>query len=460
MGSVGYVVRGDSKMSKNCRLLFCTTGVLLRQLQSEGALDCITTIVIDEVHERHLDTDILLAILKETRPKHLRVVLMSATMDANRFAAYWGNNTPRMHIPGFTHPVQDFTLEDVLSLTGYIPPKKGKKKARFNNGNNKKFHRKKSAWNDSELSEDDDEGVDPAALTTSKPMGSLEESAISSVPIEELVKRVNNSDIDYDMLAILIHKLLKSKQRDDDGSVLVFLPGVPEIAKAKTAILKITAGENMRILPLHGGLTPQDQNRVFDSANYGTTKVILSTNVAETSITIPDCTIVVDTCKEKQSSYDPSNRMPLLIEKLASRDSLKQRRGRAGRVRPGCCYKLISSDTHSKLPQHGEPEIKRCALDQTLLSLLFLGVEKGSGNFLSKLIDPPSEAAVDAAIYSLQKIGAIVLTYIGEERLVNLTPLGQHLAGIPAPPSVGKSKYDEGALIIPLISSKIILTFL
>ena len=129
-GSVGYTVRGDSKISKGCRLLFCTTGILLRQLQSEGALDAITTIVIDEVHERHLDTDILLAILKETRPPHLRVVLMSATMDADRFAAYWGENTPRMHIPGFTHPVKDFTLEDVLHVTGYIPPKKGKKKSR------------------------------------------------------------------------------------------------------------------------------------------------------------------------------------------------------------------------------------------------------------------------------------------------------------------------------------------
>ena len=80
IGSVGYVVRGDSKIGNDCRLMFCTTGVLLRQLQSEGALDCITHIVIDEVHERHLDTDILLGILKETRPPHLRVVLMSATI--------------------------------------------------------------------------------------------------------------------------------------------------------------------------------------------------------------------------------------------------------------------------------------------------------------------------------------------------------------------------------------------
>ncbi len=440
VGSVGYVVRGDSKMSKECRLMFCTTGVLLRQLQSEGALDCITTIVIDEVHERHLDTDVLLGILKKSRPQHLRIVLMSATMDADRFAAYWGANTPRMHIPGFTHPVQDFTLEDVLTLTGYIPPKKGKKKNKFHNGNNKNYKRKKTAWNDSELSEeeDDEDSINPASIADSNHQDSG--SNFSSIPIEELVRRVNIGQIDYDLLAILIHKLVKTKKSDDDGSILVFLPGAPEIAQAKTAILKITGGQNMKILPLHGGLTPQEQNQVFDNANYGITKVILSTNVAETSITIPDCTIVVDTCKEKQSSYDPSNRMPLLLEKLASRDSLKQRRGRAGRVRPGCCYKLISSETHSKLPQHGEPEIMRCALDQTLLSLLFIGVDNGSGKFLSHLIDPPSQAAIDAAIYSLEKIGALVLTNRGEERIMNLTPLGQHLAGIPAPPSVGKSK--------------------
>ncbi len=240
------------------------------------------------------------------------------------------------------------------------------------------------------------------------------------------------------MLAVLVDKLVKTKASDDDGSILVFLPGAPEIARAQETILKITRGMKMNILPLHGGLQPQQQKMVFDAASYGITKVILSTNVAETSITIPDCTIVVDTCREKQSSYDPSNRMPMLIEKFASRDSLKQRRGRAGRVRPGSCYKLISRQTLSKLPQHGEPEIKRCALDQTLLSLLFLGVEQGCGNFLSKLIDPPSQLAIDAAIYSLEKVGALLSTNSNEDRRATLTPLGLHLAGIPAPPVVGK----------------------
>ena len=98
MDSVGYVVRGDSAVCDRTRLLFCTTGVLLRQMQNEGKLSCLTHLVIDEVHERHLDTDILLGILKAMLKKggvKLKVILMSATMDADRFAAYWGKNTPR-----------------------------------------------------------------------------------------------------------------------------------------------------------------------------------------------------------------------------------------------------------------------------------------------------------------------------------------------------------------------------
>lgn len=130
--------------------------------------------------------------------------------------------------------------------------------------------------------------------------------------------------------------------------------------------------------------------------------------------------------------------MPLLIEKFASQDSLKQRRGRAGRVRPGTCYKLISRETFNGLPEHGEPEIKRCALDQTLLSLIFLGLERGSGTFLSKLIDPPSSTSIESAIFSLEKLGALFKSKIEEEIRVSLTPLGVHLAGIPAPPSIGK----------------------
>jgi len=193
---------------------------------------------------------------------------------------------------------------------------------------------------------------------------------------------------------------------------------------------------SIMLLPLHGGLQSKDQNVIFRPASGGMTKVICSTNVAETSITIPDCTIVIDSCREKQSSYDPVNRMPLLLDRFAAKASLKQRRGRAGRVREGTCYKLISKSTYDRLPDHGTPEIHRCALDQTLLSLMFLGVEKGSGNFLRTLLDPPNQESLAAALLSLRKLGAV--SNQDENSNISLTPLGMHLAGIPAPPTIGK----------------------
>lgn len=111
------------------------------------------------------------------------------------------------------------------------------------------------------------------------------------------MKRVSGNDIEYDMLVILVEHVVKANQRDYD----VFLPGAPETAEAKDAILKITRGERMNTLLLHVDLQAHEQKRVFDNAEHGITKVILSTNVAETSITIPDCTMVVDTCRENRA---------------------------------------------------------------------------------------------------------------------------------------------------------------
>lgn len=323
-------------------------------------------------------------------------------------------------------------------LTGYNPPKKRRTKY-FGSGKQQQDKpRKRTPWDDSELSdvEDDQEEEKIEEKETSQSDASAPPVRNNDLPLEEKLKRVNESDIDYEMLGHLVKCLIRDKAMGSDGSILVFLPGAPEINQAKNIIGKLTERMPVLVLPLHGGLQPREQNLVFRSSPNAV-KVILSTNVAETSITIPDCTVVIDGCREKQSSYDPVNRMPLLIEVFASQASIKQRRGRAGRVREGKCYKLISRDTHAKLHQHSAPEITRCALDQTLLSLLFLGVETGNGTFLRTLLDPPKAQAVDAAVHSLWKIGALEKS--GPEALV-LTPLGMHLAGIPAPPMIGKSK--------------------
>ena len=223
-----------------------------------------------EVHERHLDTDVLLAILKKVLSSYpkLHVVLMSATMDSDRMAAYWSSkevtNTPRIHIPGRTFPVQDFMLENVLQMTGYIPPKNGKKKRQNPRGG--KYQIQPSLVDD-EFDDDGDFADEIANESGPKQC---------AVPLEERLKRMDEKEIDYDLIAVLIRTLLKTK--DDDGSVLVFLPGAGEIDRASTAIQNILRGCAITILPLHGGLQPEKQQQVFAPAKKGYTKIILSTN--------------------------------------------------------------------------------------------------------------------------------------------------------------------------------------
>jgi ATP-dependent RNA helicase DHX57 len=340
--AIGYIVRGDTAMNDaSTRLVFCTTGILLRQLQNEKALSNITHIVIDEVHERNLDSDVLLGILKERLDEYpqLRVILMSATLDQDKFAQYWGVLPPHIHLPGRTFSVQDFMLEDVLKITGYIP----RKNRRGGNGN---------AWSETG-DENEDEGVSPGALVVDE-----EDVMPDGLSMSELLNRIDETTVDFDLMSALVVHLVKQKTADDDGSILIFLAGVPEISKGIEALRRSCKDLPVLLLPLHGGLQPKEQNSVFRKPDNGKTKIILSTNVAETSVTIPDCTIVVDTyvlvsvfvsllrlfvsfvhlakahrrgfscllrCREKQSSFDPVNRMPMLVEQFASKASLKQR---------------------------------------------------------------------------------------------------------------------------------------
>lgn len=216
-----------------------------------------------QVHERSLDSDILLALLKQSLPSnpHLRVVLMSATLDADRFLGYWDGETPRIHIPGRTFPVQDFTLEDVLALTQYIPPKRKKGRGALVSRND--------AW-DEDGDEEEDEG------------DGAKEELIGGHSVGDLVKRVDETSIDYDLVAQLVRYIITNRDPSDDGSILIFLPGAPEIDRALDIVKKVTRELPVQLLPLHGGLHPAEQNRVFRPAGSGLYKIVLSTNVAET----------------------------------------------------------------------------------------------------------------------------------------------------------------------------------
>lgn len=233
----------------------------------------LSLVILDEVHERHLDSDVLLAILKQVLPSipHLSVVLMSATMDADRFASYWGNQTPRIHIKGFTHPVKDFMLEDVLKVTGYIP---SKKKSNTKGGSGS-YQIQPSFIDGDTIDSDDDDEVEDS------------KNPSISISLEDRVKRMDTNDIDYNLIAVLIEHILQTKT--DDGSILIFLPGAGEIERAERTIHQIIKSP-VNVLPLHGGLQPEKQNEVFLPSTKGTTKVIISTNVAGTceSNYIPD----------------------------------------------------------------------------------------------------------------------------------------------------------------------------
>lgn len=206
---------------------------------------------------------------------------MSATLDAERFTNYWGSATPHVHIPGRTFPVADFSLEDVLKLTGFIPPK----------------NKKKGTDKDAQSKQKNDFASDSQgeAIQFDESVAHNEHnSAELGMRGEDLLKRVDESSPDVDLIASLVRYIIVNNIHTSGGSILIFMAGVPEINNVLEAIKLNTNDLLVRLLPLHGGLQPKEQSEIFKPAPKRFTKVICSTNVAETSVTIPDCTVVID----------------------------------------------------------------------------------------------------------------------------------------------------------------------
>jgi ATP-dependent RNA helicase DHX57 len=398
---IGYAIRGESKLKPGVtKVTFMTTGVLLRRLQMGDTLDDVSHIVVDEVHERSLDTDFLLILIKRiiARRKDLKIILMSATLDADVFARYFGGDevVQRVNIEGRTFPVTDYYLDEVIKRTGFT-------------GSGRAGVRQ----------DDDDLGnIDPS-------IGMI---------IRGLGDRIN-----YNLIAATVMHI-DERLEGKNGGILIFLPGEPpplpfylqltslgtmEIQRCIEAIRTLPSSyTRYHILPLHASLHPSDQRRVFPVPPKGLRKVIAATNVAETSITIEDIVCVIDTGRVKETSYDAQNSIVKLEETWISRAAAKQRRGRAGRVRAGECYKLYTRNAESqKMPERPEPELKRVPLEQTCLGVKSMGI-KDVRAFLEAAISPPATVAVESALQLLEKMGAIV----GDE----LSALGRHMALIPA----------------------------
>jgi ATP-dependent RNA helicase DHX57 len=462
---VGCAMRGARHASRRTRILYCTTGVLLRLLTEGGAsLARVSHVFIDEVHERSVEVDLCMLLLRRmlqdaarcadaASPPPPRVCLMSATADAEALAAYFGGAPTAgvLRVPGRTHPVRTLFLEDVLeaqpSLRLSQPQRAPHERPASASQQQRQQQQQQQRRREGEPApqarrldlppcgdDDDGDGAAPSERDAPRPSGGYSAATLASL------RQWDGERIDYALLtAAVAHAVATLCAGSPPGAVLVFLPGAAEIARAAAAIgAHPVLARAARCVPLHGSLPVAAQQRAFEPAPPGLTKVVLSTNVAETAVTIPDITVVVDTCRVKEMSFDVARGMARLADGAACRAALAQRAGRAGRVRPGAALRLLPRAAFDALPHATAPELLRTPLEAALLSahLMLPPDAAGGGNaaavaLLRAAPSPPPAAALDAASATLRAIGAL-------DARGALTPLGLLLAHIPVDARLAK----------------------
>lgn len=435
---VGYQIRLENKISSKTRLTFCTTGILLRRLEYDPKLESVTHIIVDEVHERSEESDFLLLILRDLIKvrKDLSIVLMSATLNSELFSEYF-DEVPVLEIPGRTFPVEQIFLEDIIERSNYVLEE------------NSHFSRKfKKGYNYSDV-ETELTTYDVQSSASIAPLAKLKDEALS---IAQMVARyphcsnvtcknlymMDTEKINTDLIE---HTLIYIVEGDHDwpreGAILVFLPGISEIMSLHDHLTgsKIFGSKSKYLLvPLHSTLSSEEQAAVFKKTKPGQRKIVLSTNIAETSVTIDDCVFVIDCGKMKEKRFDSNRNMESLDLVWVSRANARQRKGRAGRVMPGVCIHLFTSHRYDNhLLAQPVPEMHRIPLEQLVLKIKILPVFESMAvhKVLESTIEPPLKSNIDGALCRLQDIGAL-------DKEMNLTPLGKHLASLPVDVRIGK----------------------
>jgi ATP-dependent helicase HrpB len=343
--TVGYQVRFEEVAGPDTRLRFLTEGVLTRRLLSDPRLRAVGIVVLDEFHERHLDGDLALALLLElqrTRRPELKLVVMSATLDAAPIARHLGD-APILRSEGKLHSI---TVE----------------------------------W-----------------------------TPETSAPLDERV-------------AAGVERLARQGLT---GDVLVFLPGAFEMRRAQRALERVASAHNLIVTQLHGDLSPEEQDRALAPASRR--KVILSTNVAESSVTIEGVTAVVDSGLARVAIDSPWTGIPSLQVARVSQASATQRAGRAGRTAPGRVIRLYTQEEFVRRPGQDPPEIERRELTQLLLDLHGCGIRTASA---LPWLTPPPAAALKAAEELLERLGAV--------EAGQMTKLGKRMAQLPLHPRLAR----------------------
>uniref|UniRef100_A0A0D9VZ09 RNA helicase n=1 Tax=Leersia perrieri TaxID=77586 RepID=A0A0D9VZ09_9ORYZ len=373
--SVGYKVRLEGIKGKDTHLLFCTSGILLRRLLSDRNLNGVTHVFVDEIHERGMNEDFLLIVLKDllSRRRDLRLILMSATLNAELFSSYFGG-APTIHIPGFTYPVRAHFLEDILERSGY----------KLTSSNQLDDYGQDKVWKTQRQL---------LPRKRKNQITTLVEEALKTSSFETYSSRTRDSlsnwnpdCIGFNLIeAVLCHICRKERP----GAVLVFMTGWDDISCLKDQLkAHPLLGDPNRVLLLacHGSMATAEQRLIFEKPPPNVRKIVLATNMAEASITINDIVFVVDCGKAKETTYDALNNTPCLLPSWISKASARQ----------------IKS------------------------------LQVGSiGEFLSAALQPPEPLAVQNAVEFLKMIGALDVNE-------NLSDLGRYLSMLPVDPKLGK----------------------
>ncbi len=370
---VGYQVRFTDRAGPQTLVKLMTDGILLAELQHDRLLSAYDTIIVDEAHERSLNIDFILGYLKQLLPQRpdLKVVITSATIDPERFATHFA--------------AADGTPAPIIEVSGRTYPVEVR-------------YRPLSA-----LDQPDDADEDG-----------------------ELVVRDQTEAI-VDAVAELI--------REGPGDILVFLPGEREIRDTAEVLegwsAKARVVDRFSVLPLFARLSAAEQHKVF--ARSSGRRVVLATNVAETSLTVPGIRYVVDTGVARISRYSVRTKVQRLPIEAISQASANQRAGRCGRVEAGVCIRLYSEEDYRARPEFTEAEILRTNLASVILQMTSLGLGD-VGRF--PFVDPPDQRNVRAGIQLLEELGAIRVGGPAHER--RLTPIGRQLATLPLDPRLAR----------------------
>ncbi|MGE4503228.1 MAG: ATP-dependent RNA helicase HrpA [Thiomicrospira sp.] len=355
---VGYQVRFHDQVHENSLIKVMTDGILLAEIQNDRFLSQYDTIIIDEAHERSINIDFLLGILKQLLPKRpdLKLIITSATIDTARFAEHFkqpGRVVPIVEVSGRTYPVE----------------------------------------------------------TRYRPLGQVEMD--------------DGTVIEQDLTDGIIEALEELAAHDPFGDVLVFQVGERDIKETAEALRKQNL-KNTEVIPLYARLSVAEQNKVFQTSPKR--RIILSTNVAETSLTVPGIRYVIDPGLVRISRYSVRSKVQRLPVEKISQASANQRKGRCGRVADGICIRLYAEDDFNARPAFTDPEIHRTSLASVLLQMAQL---KLGAVHQFPFIEPPQEKAVNDGYRQLMEIGAL-------DEKKRLTDAGRDLARLPLEPRIAK----------------------